>query len=61
MPQGCEDKFAWAKQLNDILKTKYPYGMQVVQCHVHKQYAYHYGIFCYTKSYTVSRLLYSML
>ena len=26
MPQGCEDKFAWAKGLNDILKTKYPYG-----------------------------------
>ena len=26
MPQGCEDRFAWAKGLNDILKTKYPYG-----------------------------------
>jgi deoxycytidylate deaminase len=26
MPRGCEDRFAWAKQVDHILKTKYPYG-----------------------------------
>ena len=26
MPEGCEDRFAWSKGDNDILKTKYPYG-----------------------------------
>ena len=26
MPKGCEDKFAWTKGVDDILKTKYHYG-----------------------------------